>query len=102
MSKDTFLEHSLHTFFCLLSGTMTRLVVRVQRVEFSPLGSNQLHKSCHRHFRVFLEHERSYVIGVELVARPLSEVFVRVIKVHIVQAVLGANLVRRQLQHKPV
>jgi len=77
------------------------LVVGIQRVKLAPLGRNQLHEARHRHFRVLLEHHRPDLVGVELVARPLAEVLVRVVDVHVVEAVFRTHLVRRQLQVAP-
>ena len=80
---------------------MALLVVGIRRVKLAPLGRNQLHKARHRHLRVLLEHHRSDLVGVELVARPLAEVLVRVVDVQVVEAVFRTHLVRRQLQDAP-
>ena len=73
-------------------------VIEIQRVKLASLGRNQLHKARHRHLRVLLEHHWSDLVGVELVAHPLAEVLVRVVDVHVVEAVFHTHLVRRQLQ----
>jgi len=88
----------VRTFFRLLCSAVTVFSVWVLRVKLSPLGGDKLHKPRHGDLWVLLEHHRPHVVGVQLVACPLTIVLLCVVDVHVVQAMLCTDVVGCQLQ----